>query len=149
MIFAAVVAAGVQARAGAGEIPRDDLLFIADLDTLQLGLVGQQLVEIGALHLVGAAVALGELVAEIEFGVALAPAEGRAVLGLETGRLDRLEHAGFLDEIQAVRQQALADGEAREALALEDQHVMALALEQRAGDGTGRAGTDDHDFTLL
>ncbi len=47
--------------------------------------------------------ASGELVAEIEFRVALAPAEGRAVLGLEPRRAHRLEHPGFLDEVQAVR----------------------------------------------
>jgi len=94
-------------------------------------------------------VAGSEFVAEVEIRIALAPAEGRAVLGLEARGAHRLKHAGFLNEVQAVRKQAFADGKARKALALDDQYIVTLALEQRAGDGAGRPGADDHDFTVL
>ncbi|MNR34478.1 hypothetical protein D3C85_1522530 [compost metagenome] len=90
-----------------------------------------------------------ELVAEVELAVALTPGEGRAVLGLEAGGANRFEHPGLLDEVQAVRQQALADGEAREALAFQHQHVVPLAFEQGAGDGARWAGTDHNDLALF
>lgn len=96
---------------------------------MQGGLVGQQLVEIGALHLKGGRLAGAEGVTKIEGAVVLAPGEGGAVLQLEPGGVDRIEHAGFFDEVQAVTQQALADGKPWEVLAFDDQHIVALALE--------------------
>ena len=57
--------------------------------------------------------------------------------------------AGFFDEIQAVRQQAFADGEAREVLALDDQYIMAFAFEQGSRDCTGGPGTNHHHLTTF
>ena len=37
----------------------------------------------------------------------------------------------------------------RRMLALDDQHIVALALEQRGGNGPRGAGTDDHNLTLF
>ena len=89
----------------------------------------------------------GELVAEIEFRVALAPAEGRAVLVWNpAARTASSIPASSMKSGQC--DSRLADGKARKALAFDDQHVVATA-EQRASDCAGRAGSDDHDFTVL
>ncbi|MDR6180047.1 hypothetical protein QE393_003307 [Pseudomonas sp. SORGH_AS 211] len=117
-------------------------LAVADCHALACGVVGEDLVEGAALDLEGAAPATVG-VAEVEVGVALAPGEGGADLGLKNGGLDRRQHPGFLDEIQAVGEQALADGKARKMLGFQHQHRMAATLEQRGDHGAGRAGTDD------
>lgn len=93
--------------------------------------------------------AFGELVAEIELRIAVPAAEGCTVLGLETRGLYRFEHAGFLDEIQAVREQALADRKARKPLSFDDQHVVPLALEQGSSDGPGRPCADNDNATVF
>src|SRR6185436_3426718 len=123
--------------------------FVADLDALLRGLVGEQLVERGALHLERRIPARRELVREVELAVVGAANESRAVLVLKTGGLHRFHHAGLGDEIQAVGQQALADREARELLRLEYQHVPAATLEQRRGDRARRSGADHDDIALL
>jgi hypothetical protein len=46
-----------------------------------------------------------------------------------------------------VRQQALADREARKALRLQHHDVPAAPLQQRAGNRPGRAGAD-HDHIV-
>ena len=71
------------------------------------------------------------------------------MLGLEARRTHRVEHPGFFDEVQAVRQQTFANREAWEALALQHQYVMAIALEQRTGNRPGRAGTYHYDLALF
>ncbi|MNG38415.1 hypothetical protein D3C84_1261200 [compost metagenome] len=48
-----------------------------------------------------------------------------------------------------MRQQALADGEARETLAFQHQHIVTVALEQGGGDRAGGAGADHHDLALF
>ena len=97
---------------------------------MQRSLIGEQFVELAALHLKGRRLAVAERIAEVEIAVLLATREGCAIFGLETGGLHGLQHPGFFDEVQAVAQQAFTDGEARKQLALDDQHVMALAFEQ-------------------
>ncbi len=97
---------------------------------MQRSLIGEQFVELAALHLKGRRLAVAERIAEVEIAVLLATREGCAILGLETGGLHGLKHPGFFDEVQAMAEQALTDGEARKQLALDDQHVMALAFEQ-------------------
>ena len=146
-VLAAIFAAHIELWFRLIEIDADNRIAITDFRTLQCCLIGQQLVEIGALHLERGRLAGGESVAKIEGAVALAPGKRRAGLALEPGGVDGVEHAGFFNEVQAVAEQAFADGEAWEVLALEHQHIVALALEQGSGDSTGRAGTDDHDLT--
>ncbi|MCV5737420.1 hypothetical protein OFN56_36525, partial [Escherichia coli] len=82
------------------------------------------------LHLKGRRLAVAERIAEVEIAVLLAARKGSTVLELETGRLHGVEHPGFFDEVQAMAQQTFADGEAREQLTLDNQHVVALAFEQ-------------------
>jgi len=72
--------------------------------------------------------------------------EGRAVLVLEACLDHVLQQAGRFDVFHALRQQALADGEARELLALQHQHLAALLAQHRRGHRTGRAGADDQDL---
>ena len=48
--------------------------------------------------------------------------EHRAVLELEIARHHGFDHAGLLEQLHAAGEQAFADGEAREFLALEHQH---------------------------
>ena len=149
LITAGVFAYNLQQRFAALDIDCGHGFAIADFDALQCGLVGQQLVEIGALDLERGRLAIAEGVTKIEGAVLLAPGKGSAVLELKTGGLHRLEHAGFFDEIQAVRQQAFADGEAREVLALDDQYIMAFAFEQGSRDCTGGPGTNHHHLTTF
>jgi len=116
---------------------------------LQCRLIGQQFVEVRALDLKGRWLALGECVAEIKGAVVLAPGKRGAGFQLETGCIHRIEHAGFFDEVQAMGQQAFADGKARKMLAFDDQHIMPFALEQRGGDGARRAGANDHNLATF
>ena len=92
---------------------------------------------------------MAERVTKIEGAVLLAPCECRAVFKLETGCLHRLQHAGFFDEIEAMGQQAFANRKAREVLALNDQHIVAVTFEQGRGDGARRPGTNDDNLTAL
>src|SRR5690606_9072802 len=82
---------------------------------------------------------------EVESAVTLAPSKRRAVFLLKTRSLHRLQHAGFLDEIQAMGKQAFADGKTRKLLAFDDQHIVSIALEQCRRDGPGRTRADDDD----
>ncbi|MNL34562.1 hypothetical protein D3C87_1565410 [compost metagenome] len=148
-VLAAVFTPDAEQRFGLIDLYADDGFAVADFYALQRGLIGQQLVEVGALDLKSRRLALGERVAEIEGAVTLAPGKRRPGFQLETGRVDRIEHARFFDEIQAVGQQAFTDGKTGEMLSLDHQHVMAFALEQRGGDGAGRAGPNDHDRATL
>ncbi len=127
----------------------DHLVAVADLGAGPSGGVGQHLVEGGALHLVRAAPAGRELVAEVEVGVLAVAGEGRAVLVLEAGLDHGLQHAGGLDVLHALRQQALADGKARELLAFDDQHPAPLLAQQARGDRAGRARADDEDVGVF
>ncbi|MNY36055.1 hypothetical protein D3C86_1705150 [compost metagenome] len=102
-----------------------------------------------ALHLVGCAPALGELVAEVEFRVAVAPGEGGAVLVLEPGLHHGLQHTGFLYVFHALRQQALADGEARERLLLDDEHLDAALAQQASRHRASGPGADDQYLHLF
>lgn len=114
---------------------------------MQRGLIGQQFVEVGALHLERGRLAVGEGVAKIKRAVALAPGKRSAGLALEPGGVDGVEHAGFFDEVQAMAEQAFADGKPWEVLTLDYQHVVPFALEQGGGDGARGACADDHDLT--
>ncbi len=116
---------------------------------MQRGLIGQQLIEIGALDLKRRRFAVTERLAEIERAVALAPGKRGTGFQLEAGRVDGVEHARFFDEIQAVGQQAFTDGKPWKMLALDHQHIVSLAFEQCGGDGTGWTGADDHDLTTF
>ncbi|MCY1361556.1 hypothetical protein D9M69_482260 [compost metagenome] len=71
---------------------------------MQRGLIGQQLIEIGALDLKGRRFAVAERLAEIEGAVALAPGKRGTGFQLEAGGVDGVEHARFFDEIQAMGQ---------------------------------------------
>ena len=102
VVLAAILAAHMQVPALGRKIHADDGLAIADFHALQRGLVGQQLVELAALHLEGGGLAVAEGVAEIKSTIALAPGEGRAGFDLEACRLHSVEHAGFFDKIDAV-----------------------------------------------
>ncbi|MNF73202.1 hypothetical protein D3C84_551970 [compost metagenome] len=148
-VFAAIFAANTELRLGALDIDADNGLAVTNFHALQRGLIGQQLVEISTLNLERRWFALGEGVAEIEGAVALAPGERSTGFHLETGGVDGVEHARFFDEVQAVGQQALADGKARKMLALDHQYIVTFALEQCGGDGAGRAGTDHYDLAAL
>ncbi|MNJ04422.1 hypothetical protein D3C73_1651800 [compost metagenome] len=46
-------------------------------------------------------------------------------------------------------QQAFADGKARELLAFQHQHIVALPLEQRGRDRASGACPNDDDFTMF
>ena len=119
----------MQERFGTLDIRADHGFAITDFDTLQRGLIGQQFVEVRALHLKGGGFAVTECVTKIEGAVLLAPGEGSTVFQLEAGGLHRVQHARFFDEVDAVRKQAFANRKAREVLALDNQHIVALAFK--------------------
>ena len=148
-VFAAVLATHAELRVRQIDLDTDDGFAVADFHALQRGLIGQQFVEVGALDLEGRRLALGKGVTEIESAVTLAPGKRGAGFHLEPRRIDGVQHACLFDEVQAVRQQAFADGKAWEMLTLDHQHVMTLAFEQRGGDGTRRACADDHDLATF
>ncbi len=125
------------------------LVAITDLRAHPLRAPGQHVVEVGALHLVGGAPPRRELVAEIELGGALAAHERGTVLVLEAGFHHVLQQPGGLDVFHALRQQALADGEARELLAFQDQHAASLLAQHRRRHRARRARADDQDFRLF
>ncbi|BAP81386.1 hypothetical protein MT1_4213 [Pseudomonas sp. MT-1] len=93
--------------------------------------------------------AFGEFVAEIELGVAVTATERCAMFDLKTGGLYRFEHPGFLDEIQAMREQAFSDRKAWKPLSFDDQHVMPLTLEQGSSDGPRRPCANNDDATFF
>ena len=128
VVLAAVLAAYVQVTGFALEVHADDGFAIADFHALQRGLIGQQLVELAALYLEGGWLAVGEGVTEIKRAVALAPGERGAGFHLEPRGLHSVEHASFFNEVDAVGQQAFANREPWEMLALDDQYIMPFAL---------------------
>ncbi|MNF75524.1 hypothetical protein D3C84_575920 [compost metagenome] len=148
-VLATVFAAHAELRFSRGNVDTDDGFAIADLHALQRGLIGQQLIEIGALDLKRRRFAVAERLAEIEGAVALAPGKRGTGFQLEAGGVDGVEHARFFDEIQAMGQQAFTNGKTWKMLTLDHQHIVSLALEQRGGDGTRRTGTDDHDLAAF
>ena len=98
--------------------------MIADLDALFLRFVGEQLIERGARHVESRITPRRELVRKIEFAVVAAVHERRAVLVLKAGSFHRVEHAGLGNEIQAVREQALAYREPWELLRFEQRREL-------------------------
>ena len=128
VVFAAILAAHMQVTAFAGEIDADDGFAVADVHALQGGLVSQQFVEFAPLHLEGGGLAVAERVTEIKRAVALAPGECGPGFYLETRGLHGVEHAGFFDKVDAVRQQAFADREPWEMLTLDNQYIMPVTL---------------------
>src|SRR5262245_47241910 len=80
--------------------------------------------------------------------VTLLIVEHGAVLHLEAVGGDRREHAHALEDGQGRRQKRLADVEAREGLALEQEDAAARAGEKRGGGGA-RGPAADHDDVVL
>ncbi len=78
-VLATVFAKHVELWFRQAEIGADNGFAITDIDTLQRSLIGQQLVEVGALDLERRRLAVGERVAEIEGAVLIAPSERRPV----------------------------------------------------------------------
>ena len=81
------------------------------------GFVDQDFIETGTLHIERGGRAGGEFIGEFEAGVALAPREGEAVfiLKAEAG-LHGGQEAGLMQQLYAMRQQALADNKTRKML---------------------------------
>src|SRR5690606_9227658 len=108
-----------QTCAAVDGLEAEDPVPIPNLHTLLRCLVGEQLVEGSPIHLISVAVAARELIGEVDIGVLGAAYECGAILELVAGTLDRFEHTRLFDEIEAMREQALADDEARKLLRLE------------------------------
>src|SRR5690606_16019758 len=68
-----------------------------------------------------------------------------AVLELIAGTLHGLEHPGFFEEIEAMREQALADDETGKLLRLEHEHAPTPAVQERGRDRAGRTRADHDD----
>jgi len=128
VVLAAVLPAHMQVVGFTAEIHADDGFAVTDVDALQRRLIGQQLVELAALHLEGGRFAVAERIAEIKRTVALAPGECGTGFHLETRGLHGVEHAGLFDKVDAVRQQAFTDRKAWEMLALDNQYIMPFTL---------------------
>ena len=148
-VAAAVFAFDLQLRFGPFNVGGDDGLAVTDFNALQRGLIGQQLVEVAPLYLKGGGFAVAERVAKIEGAVLLAPGECSTVFDLKTRGLHSLQHAGFFEKIDAMRQQAFANRETRKVLALDDQHIVTFALEQGRSNRTRRPGTDHYHLTTF
>src|SRR5690606_1305061 len=78
-----------------------------------------------------------------------AAGEKGAILVLEARRLDRAEHVRLLEAGRDLRQQAFADGEAREVRGLDDQHLEAAPGKEPGRQRAGRAGADHGDVDIV
>ena len=107
----------------------------------------QTLVKVGALHLPGGAGAVAELVAEVDHAMLAAAGEGRTGLALIASGGGGLHQATGLQMLHAARQQALADGEAREVAAL--QHAHGVAGARRPAAAAAPAGPAPMMMTFL
>jgi len=124
-------------------------MAVANVGAHALGGVGEHLVEARPLHLVRRAPPRRELVAEVELTQLPVPTKRRAVLVLEAGLDHVLQHARLFDERHAVRQEALADDEARKRLLLDDDDLAAGLSQHARGDGARWTCPSDDDLRLL
>src|ERR1051326_4973688 len=131
----------------AAQVDADDVRLLPhDHARLVRGL-HQQLVELRARHLERAVVRRRQVLVEAERVAerAVAGDELRAVLRHEVALLELLEDAEALEDVGVEREERLADLEAREALALEQQYVEAFFRQECCGGGAGGAAADDDD----
>ena len=84
-----------------------------------------------------------ELVGEIEVAGFFAAQKNRSTFVDESLCFDGIEQISFLEQVHAMRQQALADDEARENLLLHEEQLETLLVQQRGGGRTRRPGADD------
>jgi hypothetical protein len=130
---------------GPGHRPR-----LADVDALRTSVIEEQLVELGALDLEGVIALVPPRAVERE---AILPSErvvveARAVF-LDERRLDLIEHADRLEHGERLRQQGLAQVEARELGLFEEQHLHAALREARRAYRSARATAHDHHIELF
>ncbi len=144
----AIRRAVLEQRPVAGEVDAQHLVGEAHLGAGLRRPLGQDLVEARARHLEGPGPAGGELVGEVEGEIVAAAVEGGAVLALEAGGDHRVQQARLLEEDHALRQQALADRKAWEALALEHDDLVAPPRQQRGRDRARRPRADHRDVAL-
>ncbi|MNV41669.1 hypothetical protein D3C71_1333110 [compost metagenome] len=149
LVFAAFGVARGDTGPGAAHIRGQHGVAITDFGAGLGGGIGQHLVKIAALHLVGRAPAGRELVAEIKGRARLALGKGRAVLVLEAGLYHSLQEPGLFEVSHALRQQAFANRKAWKELLLQDQHPASLLAQQTCGHGPRGAGTNDENVCLL
>ncbi len=111
----------------------------------------QQVVELGAAHLVGIGLALVQREGELELVVAADFQFGGEIhAGLpDADGVHLLEHAEAPEDRQVVRQERLADVKARVALLLEHHHVAPALGEQRRHRRPGGSAADHQYFAAL
>ena len=128
----ACVGCHVQTRGVAAVVKRGYAVPEAHLNALFGGFVYQDFVKHFAAHLEHRARPGGEFVGEIKRGAAAAPCERRAVFKLKAFfGAHGIGKARFFQHFHAVRQQALADDEARKMLFFQHAYFKALLVQQR------------------
>ena len=114
------------------------------------GFVDQDFIETGTLHIERGRRAGGDFVGKFEAGIALAPREGEAVFILKTeSGLHGGQEAGLMQQLHAVRQQALADNETREMLLFHHTNIESPLVQQSSRHCPRGAGADDNDVVML
>ena|SRR5438128_12584756 len=105
------------------------------------------MIELGSLDLKGAVVLLGEVPIEAEriADRAVAGDELRAIFRKEVAGHQLLAEAEAIEEVVVVGKKRLADLEAREAVALQQQDGQAAPSEKRGSRRAGRTAADDDD----
>ena len=120
------------------------------LDAVLARVVEHHLVELAAHHLPGLRALVRLVVPEVEGRRQLAVRvdELDAVLLDEVALLHLRQHVEPLQHPVGLRDQRLADVEAREALALEELDRVALLGDQRGRGGPGGSAADHHDVGI-
>ena len=122
-----------------------DLVALQHGDPLGLGVLQQDLVELGTPHLIGVRVPLAGLFEVPTPGcVAGAPDHGGAVLGQETRALHGGQRAQLFQYGNGGRQQRFSNVVPWELLPLQDGHLPTLA-DQHGGRGAAGGAASDHD----
>ena len=122
-----------------------------DLGALGGAVAKQEVVELGAPHLVGVGLTLVQREGEVELVVAR-DLEVRVEVGaglLDADGVDLLQHPQPLEDRQVVRQQRFADVKARVVLFLQQGDPPALLREQGRDGRAGRSATHDKDIALV
>src|SRR5690625_2030766 len=149
-VLLAILGGDMQARrAGRAEIDSRNRFTKTDVGTLRGGLGRQDLVKIGTHHVPGPVPAVAVLFREIEVTALVAFDEAYAVFDLKRCGLDRFQQPSLVQELHALRQQAFANGKAREVAALDYRDPPTALAQQRGRGAARRTGANDGDIGLL
>jgi len=132
-------------RAGVTAFKGDHFFAKHDVCALGGSTFRQRVIEDVATHLKRRGRTRCALVRKVDGRVHALLVKGGPILELKADRFDVREQSRFFEKNHRLRQQALADGEARKMPALHHFNRPTFAHQHRCGNRAGRAGADDHD----